>query len=331
MRTQAKAFTETLSDKVNRVARTIITDCMGVKHGERVLVVTDTVRKDLGVPIYRAALELGSDAVYMEMKPRSINGEEPPRLIADAMYDADVIVAVTVYSLTHTQAKINAVSHGARIATMPFGSKSTAFVMNEFTGGGMTVDFKKMDRNMRRLANRLKGTRLAHLTTDKGTDVLIDYGGRDFHEDTGIAHHPGDYTNLPAGELYVAPVSASGIVVVDVTMGRMGKLQSPIVLEVKDGYVESISGKRSAELEMILDSFGPMARNVAELGIGMNPKAHICGLLVEDEKVGNTAHIALGNNAGFGGDVSVGLHLDGVFDQPTIRIDGEKIDINDYL
>jgi aminopeptidase len=247
------------------------------------------------------------------------------------MCGSDVIVAMTKVSLSHTDAKIRAVEHGARIATMPFGSGSTDFVMRIFTHGGMTVDYKRMDRNIHQLADRINGSKQAHVITEKGTDVVIEYGGREFHEDSGVALDPGDFTNLPAGELYVAPVSANGTIVVDMTIGRLGRLKSPLTLEVKDGTVYSISGERARELENILDAFGPKAMTLAEFGIGMNPKAHICGLLVEDEKVGNTVHFALGNNAGFGGDVDVGIHMDGVVDRPIIYVDGEKINLNEYL
>ncbi len=323
--------TETMGSAVRRVARTIIEVCMGVKPGESVLVISDNIRKDLGLPIYHAALETGNDAVYIEMKPRVNHGDEPPKAVANAMYDADVIVAMTKTSLTHTDAKIRAVKNGARIATMPFGSRSTDFVTEVFTGGGMSVDYKKMDENIRRLTDKLNGTRRARIITERGTDVVVNYEGREFRGDTGIVHDPGGFTNLPAGEVYVAPVNTEGVIVIDLTMGRLGRLKSPLELRVREGLVYSIRGERAEELENILAPFGPVAMNLAEFALGMNPNARICGLLLEDEKVANTAHFALGSNSGFGGDVSAGIHMDGVVDHPVVYIDGEKLNLNEYL
>lgn len=324
-------YTESLSTRVRQIARNVIIECMGVRPGESVLVVTDSLRKDLGVPLYQAALDAGNDAVYMEMKPRVLNGEEPPRLVADAMYNADVIMAVSKVSLSHTKAKIRAVKHGARICTMPFGARSTDFVMRIFTGGGMTVDYRRMDENIRSLGGHLKGTHEARITTEKGTDITVEYGGREFHVDSGVAHKPGDFTNLPAGELYVAPLTSNGIIVVDVTMGRLGRLSSTLTIEVKDGMACSIKGDRADELKKILGEFGPKAMSLAEFGIGMNPSARICGLLLEDEKVAHTVHFALGSNAAFGGDVSVPVHLDGVVDNAAININGKLLEIDEYL
>jgi len=324
-------YSSSLTAQVRQVSKKIIAECMGVKPGESVLIVTDSLRKDLGAPIYQAALDMGNDAAYIETRPRVLNGEEPPRLVADAMYNADVIVAVTKVSLSHTQAKMRAVKHGARVATMPFGARSTDFVTRIFTGGGMTVDYKRMDENIRRLAGHLNGTCEARITTEKGTDIRVEYGGREFHMDTGIVHNPGEFTNLPAGELYVAPMNAKGVIVVDVTMGRLGRLSSPLTIEVEDGRACAIKGDRSDELKNILENFGPLAMNLAEFGIGMNPAARICGLLLEDEKVAHTVHFALGSNAAFGGDVSVPLHLDGVVDKASVYIDGKLLDIDKYL
>jgi len=70
---------------------------------------------------------------------------------------------------------------------------------------------------------------------------------------------------------------------------------------------------------------------VEQFGIGMNPAARVCGMLLEDEKVAHTAHFALGSNAAFGGDVSVPLHLDGVVNDPAIYVDGNLLDIDRYL
>ena len=43
--------------------------------------------------------------------------------------------------------------------------------------------------------------------------------------------------------------------------------------------------------------------------------------LLEVEKVYGTCHIALGNNASFGGEVNVPFHSDGVILKPTTIID----------
>jgi len=61
------------------------------------------------------------------------------------------------------------------------------------------------------------------------------------------------------------------------------------------------------------------ARTIAELGIGLNPKARLVGIMLEDEKAYRTAHIAFGDNIGFPGGVSNSTtHIDYLVHRPTI-------------
>ena len=70
---------------------------------------------------------------------------------------------------------------------------------------------------------------------------------------------------------------------------------------------------------------GPAVYNIAEFGIGLNPRAKISGVTLEDEKALDTAHIALGDNRSFGGRVAAPCHLDGIFLNPSIFVDEKRI------
>ena len=169
----------------------------------------------------------------------------------------------------------------------------------------------------------------AKVTTPAGTNITMRIEGRKCEADTGLVHKPGDFSNLPAGEAYIAPVegSANGVIMVDGAM--MGKVKKPIKIMIKDGLAEEISGDFAAkELEKMLEPFGEPGRNVAELGIGTNHKAQIVGSVLEDEKVMGTVHMALGDNKSMGGNVSVPSHLDGILLKPTLWID-DKIVMED--
>ena len=75
----------------------------------------------------------------------------------------------------------------------------------------------------------------------------------------------------------------------------------------------------------MLDTVGNNARNIAEFGIGTNDSARLSGVLLEDEKVLGTIHIALGNNSSMGGKIKVPIHLDGVVKKPTVYLDGKLL------
>ncbi len=294
-------------------------ECYGVKRGESVLIIVDTsTPASIGKSLFDAASNLGSEVMMMTMLPRARHGEEIPLPIAEAMKNADVVIAPTTFSLTHTQARINACKAGARVASMP------GITEKMMTQGGMTADYNKVNEIAIRLNKRLENVKIIRVVTDSGTDITFDLEGCKWYMDTGLCHEKGCSSNLPAGELYIAPRDANGVFVVDGSMSGFGLLDSPLEFTVRDRYVTDIKGKKAGKLKAMIDRVGEKARNIAEFGIGINPKARLIGNVLEDEKVGGTVHIALGDNSTFGGDVVAGIHLDGIITKPLLFVDGEK-------
>lgn len=297
----------------------VLYNCMGYKKGETVLVVTDDTLWDLGSAFYNKIKELGIEVVLNSMKPRSINGEEPPQSIAEAMKNADIALLVTGKSLSHTQARRLACAseRKTRIASMPGADAKRLEQL-------LKVDYDEMFRHGFSLSEELKKTKRVEITTPGGTNLSMEITGRAPHVDSGILDTPSAFGNLPAGEVYLAPMegTANGIIVVDGSISGIGRLKKPIKITVKNGLAEQID---STELRKIIDPLGPLARNIAELGIGTNPNAEVVGNILEDEKAINTAHIALGDNVSMGGKVKAPCHMDGIMFSPKIKLDGKPI------
>ncbi len=294
-------------------ARTAIYTCMGVKKGEVVLILTDTEKEVIGEALYDVAKEAKAEAIIVRMLPRTRHGEEPPRMIAEMMRHADVIVAPTQYSVTHTQARKRANRAGARIATMP------GIIPKMMSSGGMTADFKEVEKGIKRLARVLEGSKTIRIITEIGTDMEVSVEGRKWFKDTGICHKKGEFMNLPAGEVFIAPKegTANGKLIIDGAFWEI--LENPVAIDVKDGYAKRIVGTK--EIAKQISKRGKEGRNVAEVGIGMNPKAKIIGNVLEDEKVMGTVHVALGDNSTFGGRCRAGIHVDGIIKKPTLLVD----------
>ncbi len=306
-------------DKLYKAVQVALNNCLAVKKGETVLVITDEPERKVGYAFWEAAREIGTEAMLLEILPRSSNGEEPPESVARLMRDFDVLIIPTSKSMSHTAARRGACEAGARCVTLPGILEDTAVRT-------LNADYNEIAERSTRLAELVNAGQTARVTTPAGTDIAMTIQGRECHADTGLVHNPGEFSNLPAGEAYVAPVegSAGGVIVVDGAM--VGKVKQPIRIVVKDGYATQITGGKSAEeLEAIIEPFGQPGRNVAELGIGTNHKAQIVGSVLEDEKVMGTVHMALGDNKSMGGNVSVQSHLDGILLKPTLWIDDRKI------
>ncbi len=308
------------NEKLIDAATVALRDCMGLKSGESVLVVVDTPQLKIGKLFWNVARELGAEAMLVEMTPRATSGTEPPAAIAEAMKHADVVMAPTSRSLSHTRARHEACQAGARIASLPG-------ITEEIIARSLAADYESIGRRSRAVAEILTRGSQARITTPAGTDLAMSLAGRAAEPDTGDYRARGSFGNLPAGEAYIAPVegTAQGVLVVDGSMVGTGLRQSPLKITVENGYATKMEGVPAARLEELINPFGQPARNIAELGVGANDRAILTGNVLEDEKVLGTVHVALGNNSNFGGKVQVASHLDGVLLKPTLVVDGETV------
>jgi leucyl aminopeptidase (aminopeptidase T) len=307
--------------ELKEAARVALTDCIAARKGENLVVVCDEPLKRVGLAFWETAREMGADAIFCEILPRQTNGEEPPRAVAALLRECDVFVLPSSRSLTHTDARRKACANGARGATLPNITEDTM-------KRTLRADYKAIEERTRKVAAIVSGKATARVTTRLGTDITMSIAGRACHEDTGIVTTPGKYTNLPAGEAYLAPVegTASGRMVIDGSCAGVGVVKQPVVIEVAGGLATSITGGREAsDLLALVSRFGKEARNIAELGIGTNHAARLSGSTLEDEKVMGTVHIALGDNISMGGVVAVQSHLDLIIKEPTLWLDGTEL------
>ncbi|MEL4306318.1 aminopeptidase [Methanococcoides sp. LMO-2] len=310
---------------MKKSADMVINTCMGAKEGETVLIVTDTCTDEkITKALYTSAVDAGCEALLLTMEPRAQHGAEPPALVEEAMKNADVLLAPASKSLTHTKARKHASENGTRTATMP---GITIGMMEE---GGLNADYEKINSLADELLETLKGSKEVRITTELGTDLVIDVDGGEWMADTGMCQEKGQTTNLPAGEMYIAPKNVNGKAVIDGSMAGIGLLEEPLVIDIRDRKAVSFEGEGAEKLEEMVNRVEPDGRNIAELGIGINSAAMLIGVILEDEKVGGTIHIALGDNSTFGGDVSVDLHLDGIITGPKVLVDGKDLKVERF-
>lgn len=311
-------------EAVETAAETAIEQCLAVEDGETCVVVTDDKREPIGEAIYRAALAATDDATIVRYPPGPQHGAEPPAPVAAALGEADAFLAPTTKSITHTRARSDATEAGSRGATLP-GITEEVFTV------GLDADYGTIEAECVAMLERVGRAEQIRVTSPQGTDITFEFGDRPWQEDTGIVHGPGDFSNLPAGEVFISPESADGTYVVDGTIRPHGRLQEgqTVTFEVEDGFVTGVSDDAvRSDLEAAAESVGRDAYNLAELGIGTNiGVTELVGSVLLDEKAGGTVHIAVGDDAGIGGDTDAPIHMDGILTEPTVYADGEEIDL----
>ena len=303
-------------------ARMAVETCAAVKWSDDVLIVTDTNKETIADVLVKASREVSAETALSIMSPREMHGNEPPRMVAAAMRAADVIFAPTTFSMTHTDAMVDATGAGARAIIM------RGITEEMMVRGAMTADYNELRKRSMKLSERLSRSSRVHVTSDHGADVELSIEARPVFVLAGFATEPGTFAALPDGEVATCPVegSSEGLIVFDHTMDGVGPLSEPIRLEVEGGRVVGIHGGGEAErLRNLIEASDEGATNIAEFAIGTNPKALLIGNMAEDKKREGSVHIAVGDNHKLGGTVKSSIHLDGLMVNPTVELDGEVI------
>ncbi|HEX7058711.1 MAG TPA: aminopeptidase [Solirubrobacterales bacterium] len=309
-----------MSDDLERAVRAVVRDCLGVAEGEEVLVVCNPATRELGERMQAEAQDIGAEATLVTIAERDSHAAEPPRPVGAAMAAADVVLAPTVQSLSHTAARKAASEAGVRVATLPG-------VTGEMLARVMGADMAELRRRGAAIAAALDAGREARVTSAHGSDLRFGLEGRTAIPDAGELTAPGAFGNLPCGEGFIAPLEGTGqgTLVVDGSIAGVGRVSERVTLTVRDGHLTEATGAEGVALLELLTAHGRDGTNVAELGIGTNEKAILTGNILEDEKILGTAHVAFGSSAAIGGTVQVPIHLDCVVLEPTVEIDGEQL------
>jgi len=345
-----------MKDHISEAIDNIFKINLGVKKTERVIVFTDGYNnklKKITRRIAEAGKKFTENIKYIEYRPTGCHGVEPPEEVwaeafGDNVYNelkrknifkpllakktteeqnreiekiirthkkeaVHAVVALSYYSTSHTRFRscLNRIC-GTRYASMPLFDET-------MLEGAMRVDYKRMLKRTKRIAGIVNESERIEIQTPNGTSIAFSKKNREAKADTGIITGPGTFSNLPAGEVFLAPLegTANGKLVLEWAPTR--KLKSPIILHIKNGLVAKVEGQEKY-VEYLKEKLSGKKENanIAELGIGTNDRASRPDNILESEKIFGTIHIALGDNSSFGGKVSTPFHQDFVFFKPTV-------------
>lgn len=310
-------------DDLLKSAKVALEQCMSLKAGEHFLIVTNPELMSMALALFEEGQKITKETRMVVYPKGKYNGEEPPCWVAEQMFNSDVIIGITVTSITHTHARRRACDvFRARVATMP-GITEDIFIR------GLQADYIKISELSHKLLKYFEKAKVARVTTSYGADFTVELGNPAEVSD-GLCHKPGMVVNLPDGETECAPTNANGVVVANIS-GEL--ITEPTKMVLKDGYIVDIdtsneSGKRFKEfIENAKKVDGNNnAEFIAEFAMGTNPGAKITGNILEDEKVLGTVHVAFGTNTSYpGGTNNSCIHQDVILFEPTVWFDDEMV------
>lgn len=341
-------------------AEIAVRDVLGVKAGERVLIVTnpDPDVHVISRALYDAAVQQSARPVLIYQPVKTQLDFTDPAVIEAFRSQPEVFISMSAEKLGKDEDAIKRpLMYGDKPYTHIFhyyleGVKNLrAFwspsITAELFAETVPVDYRRMKRECTAVSDVFDWADSIRVRNEKGTDITFSIKGRKGFKDDGDFTGPGSGGNLPAGEGFVSPVvgTAEGTIVFDGSISVYNGvlvLSEPVTAIVKEGFITEISG--GAEAEVLRDTierarkkafdlekkgnlpagrgeeYAKNAGNIGELGIGLNPSARIVGNMLVDEKVYRTCHIAIGSN--YDDDAEALIHLDGLITEPTVSAFG---------
>ena len=227
----------------------------------------------------------------------------------------DCVIALPNFSTSHTLFRDLLTKYGdARFASLPLFEDS-------IFSTALNIDPAELAEFTLEINNKLKDALTINITSNNGTDVMFYIRDNGFMADTGLLDKPGTFSNLPAGEVYTAPIEGrtKGKFVMEYSPTK--KLDEPLTVFIENGKVKYIEGtdKFKAHIMSAIKN-NELVSNIAELGIGTNKSAKNFLNILEAEKIYGTIHMALGDNSSFGGNVRVNFHEDFILFNPNITV-----------
>ena len=304
-----------------RGATKAMTQCAGVKPGENVVISCDTNKIRIAETLAAAAYAAGGIPTIVVFPTTGAHGRQVPKSVVGACAKSDVLFMPTTWSMTHTDARIEAIKNGSRVCTMCEGTEDSLCT------GGILGDYEECDRLGRKIGAVIAKGKSIRMTSTGGTDIGAKITGRPVQYETGLFREPGQFASLPNSELNISPIEGTteGVIVGNVRLMGYGVIRTePITIEIKAGEVSEVRGGQAADyLRETLASYKDRrAYNLAEFGLGLNPACRSYATNQEGlGKLGN-GHHGIGSNYAIGGKVAAPCHIDVIYDCANLEIDG---------
>lgn len=316
----------------SKYAEAIISDCLSIQSNEEVIIVTDRINLETTEDLAYFIKEYGGN-VSVYYIPENIRPvERITEIHAVSLISADVVIYILKTEGNGIDlSKETAFRH--YLLNLPLQFKGRVCMMPGFSDqmkDAVRIDYPHIKEKCKQLKNILVD-RTVKIESSLGTNVEFSLIGREIKIDIGDITKPGTFGNIPAGEIFTAPVedTINGKIVVDGSIGGLGKLKQPFCIEVVSGKIIDIQPLK--EKDEIIDKFRelcewdvPATKTIGEFGIGLNPKAKIIGNILMDEKVEGTIHFAFGDSYGLGKSSSK-FHTDVLITNPSILVDNKYI------
>ncbi len=317
--------------------RQAIENCLRVKAGERVVIITDAETWEIGEALRAAVRKITEKVDFFEMEDFGTRPTAFPPVIAEAIGAADVSIYAAQGAkgelATFRQPMIKAIEANQKVR-----HAHMIGITKQIMCDGMCSDYVEIQRVSKLVYERVKDAKAIRVTTEKGCDFTAELSCELAWAVSDGDIQPGHWKNLPDGEVFTAPATLNGTVVIDGCLGdffteKYGSLaQMPVTVKVKDGRAvrETLrcdNEQLRAEFAQYVFETDENSSRVGEFAIGTNTGlTKLIYNLLQDEKFPGV-HVAFGSPlpGHTGAQWDSKAHVDGVLLAPTITVDGDVL------
>jgi len=310
----------------------VLRDILLASENDEVLIITD----DFEVIQYfsKEAKQIGINITTIYLPKESRPLKKTSKIIEHAIKNSTIVL--TIFSILSEELSFRkqiidtaVKTKRVRLAHMP--NVDIDIIQNCIANS----DFDEMKIIGTPLVEVLARARKVKIISKNGSNLSMNLGGWTIPTDAGWdkISIEGEWDNLPTGEVFKVPVenSVNGKLVIDGCIpGKAFSKNEKITLFFTNGRISKINDDCNSGFENYLKEIDGIADleekgniyRICEFGIGINKAARKIPKPVEYEKKLGTAHIALGDNIAFNGNIKAPEHIDIMFEHPTIYIDG---------
>ena len=226
--------------------RRIMEGSLGVVPGERVVIMVDRPRRDIGISLADAARNAGAQAVIFSLEEY---GERPvrhlPTSLEDALRDAQASVLLAGFDDGELAMRYELLT---LVRQLNLRHAHMLGITRRSMIGGFSVDPSRILDATRGLRMRLRPESVIRVRSAAGTDLEVRCSASQrWAEHVGVIR-PGRWEHLPSGGLVTSPTAINGVYVADASVGTeiaasMGLLDgAPVRFEIEQGVCRSVRG-----------------------------------------------------------------------------------------
>ncbi len=242
--------------KYDLAVTNIVKNCMRLTPADRLVVVTDKPRLDIGEAIAKGAETICPTNMLVIEDFVERPAKEIPQKMVDEI--TNFHPTASIYAATGQEGELQTFRSPLRhllTETLHCRHGHMISIDEKIMLDGMSKDYQKIQNACKKLSEILIPARGMHLTDPHGTNLEVTFNKNlKWVLSDGLIDKSEKWSNLPDGEVFTCPENANGKVVAwevgDYFSDKYGLLDKPITLIIENSFVTRVESENKQSLSL---------------------------------------------------------------------------------